>query len=65
MSGPVYDANGFRRIRPSERHPGMVELRLADGRCVQATGLGKDVERAVAAHARKLPARNLSENGND
>ncbi|NIJ18452.1 hypothetical protein FHS95_000121 [Sphingomonas naasensis] len=50
-----YDADGFRRIRPSERSPGLVELRLPNGRCVACVGFGARVERAVAAKAKALP----------
>lgn len=53
MMQRTYDADGYRRIRPSERHAGMVELRLPNGRTIQCTGFGADVEAAVAAKARE------------
>jgi hypothetical protein len=49
----VHDADGWRRIRPSERSPGMSELRLPDGRCVQAVGVGKKVEAAILERVTK------------
>jgi len=51
-----YDAGGYRRIRPSERHAGMVELRLPNGRCIQAAGFGAAAEAAVVAKAREAAA---------
>lgn len=47
-----YDAEGWRRIRPSERSPGLVELQLPNGRCFSAVGFGGRVERGVAKAAR-------------
>jgi hypothetical protein len=48
-----YSSDGWRRIRPSERSPGMSELKLPDGRCVQAVGVGPAVEAAIMKRARK------------
>jgi len=48
----IYDADGFRRIRPNERSPGLVELRLPNGRTFACVGFGARVERAVAKAAR-------------
>jgi hypothetical protein len=47
-----YSADGWRRVRPSERSPGMSELKLPDGRCVQAVGVGRAVEKAIMEKAR-------------
>lgn len=53
MSIPrIYDADGFRRIRPSERSPGLVELKLPNGRCIACVGFGPAVERAITEKAR-------------
>jgi hypothetical protein len=49
----IHDADGWRRVRPSERSPGMTELKLPDGRCVQAVGVGPAVEAAIMKRARK------------
>jgi hypothetical protein len=49
----IHDADGWRRIRPSERSSGMSELKLPDGRCVQAVGVGPAVEAAIMKRARK------------
>ena len=49
----THDADGWRRVRPSERSPGMSELRLPDGRCVQAVGVGPVVEAAIMKRAGK------------
>lgn len=53
MIDRTHDADGFRRIRPGERSRGMTELRLPNGRCIQAVGHGAEVEAAVAARARE------------
>jgi hypothetical protein len=55
MIARTYDADGFRRIRPSERSPGFTELRLPNGRCFAAAGFGADVDRIVAARAASSP----------
>lgn len=47
----IYDADGFRRIRPSERSPGLVELRLPNGRTIACVGFGPRVERAIMKKA--------------
>ena len=47
----TYDADGFRRIRPSERSPGLTELQLPNGRCIAAVGFGSKVERAITQKA--------------
>ena len=49
----IYSADGWRRIRPSERSPGMSELRLPDGRCIQAVGVGRAVEAAIMRKAKR------------
>ena len=49
----IYDADGWRRIRPNERSPGMSELRLPDGRCIQAVGVGRAVEAVIMRKARE------------
>jgi len=48
----TYDADGFRRVPRSERSPGLTELRLPNGRCVAAVGVGKRVERAILRKVR-------------
>ena len=48
----IHDADGWRRVRPSERSPGMSELRLPDGRCIQAVGVGRAVEKCITEKAR-------------
>lgn len=53
MTERIYDADGFRRIRPAERSRGMTELRLPNGRCLQAVGHGAAVEAAVTERARE------------
>lgn len=47
----TYDADGFRRVPPSDRSPGITELRLLDGRCIAAVGVGKKVERVILRRA--------------
>jgi len=49
MADPVriYDADGWRRVPPSERSPGLTELRLPNDRCIAATGVGPVVENAI------------------
>lgn len=53
----IYDADGFRRIRPSERSPGLVELQLPNGRTFACVGFGARVERAVAKDARAAASK--------
>lgn len=48
----IYDADGFRRIRPSERSPGLTELQLPNGRTFACVGFGPAVDRAVTKKAR-------------
>ncbi|MDR6851049.1 hypothetical protein J2Y54_000542 [Sphingomonas sp. BE123] len=47
----TYDADGFRRIRPSERSRGFTELRLPNGRCFAAAAFGPDVDQLLNAEA--------------
>jgi len=49
----TYDADGFRRIRPSERSPGYTELRLPNGRCFAAAAFGPEVDALVNEEARR------------
>lgn len=49
----TYDADGFRRIRPSERSRGFTELRLPNGRCFGAAAFGPDVDQLLNAEARR------------
>jgi hypothetical protein len=51
-----HDADGFRRIRPAERSRVMIELRLPNGRCIQAVGDDTEVEAAISARAREVRA---------
>lgn len=48
----IHDADGYRRIRPSERSPGLTELQLPNGRTFACVGFGPDVDRAVTEKAR-------------
>lgn len=49
----TYDRDGYRRIRPSERSPGLTELRLPNGRTFAAIGIGADVDRAIEEEVRR------------
>lgn len=47
----IYDADGFRRIRPSERSPGYTELRLPGGRTLACAAFGPAADRALKEEA--------------
>jgi hypothetical protein len=47
-----YTADGWRRVPPSERSPGLTELRLPNDRCIAAVGVGRAVEKAIMERAR-------------
>ena len=52
MTTRTYDGDGFRRIRPGERQPGLTELRLPNGRTFQCAGVGPEVDQALNERAR-------------
>ena len=47
----VYDGDGYRRVRPSERSPGLTELRLPTGRTIQCVGFGPTVDKHLQERA--------------
>lgn len=51
LPGRAYDADGFRRIRPSERGPGYTELRLPGGRTFACAAFGPDADRVLNEEA--------------
>jgi hypothetical protein len=48
----IHDADGWRRIEPSQRSPGLTELRLPNDRCIAAIGVGAEVENSIMEKAR-------------
>jgi hypothetical protein len=48
-----YDADGYRRIRPSERSPGHTELRLPNGRTFACAAFGPEADRVLSERARR------------
>jgi len=54
MTNPdrIHDADGWRRLQPSQRSPGLTELRLPNERCIAAVGVGPAVEKAIMEKAR-------------
>jgi hypothetical protein len=43
---PLYDARGFRTIRPGSANPA-TEINLGNGRAIQMPGTGKAVEKVL------------------